>query len=310
MWQNNTSWKEGLFSEIPFKRFKAIWNKSQWDSPLALFTRLNTNDGYDLANLRLIGILLSSSPAMKPMNTLFTPDYYIVAIDTRLRTTDCSVEVKTQDGILGKARVTLEYQVSNPESLFSVDDPLFILKNRAGEAIQELISNKNYFSLDELNIENTLQVLEGKSETGISLKGFFNLQINWAESFTNRLENNVLDKLDDKTQRKLNRLKLDKLKDFGINDPILIASVLSQNDSDFEVIMNHVRSFSQAKKDEIERDINLLNWLKEKDFLTRADVQKVIDSLSAKSDDQQKQPTHLILIITQLAIRQLEIIVL
>lgn len=286
MWQNNVSWKEGLFSEIPFKRFQAIKTKSQWDSPLAIFTRLNPNRGSDWPNLRLEGIQSSTSPAIGAIDTLFSPEYYIVAVDTRLRTTECLVDIKTQDNIVGKIRVTIEYQVFNLETLLSVDDPLSRLKDSAGETIQEFVSRRDYFSVSEIEIKNGLQVLESQGGTGISVKRFFNLQIIWPDAISQRFQKDVLDKLDNKTQRGLNDLKIQKLKDFGINDPILIASVLSQNDADFDVIMNHVRSASQAYKDQAERDLNLLSWLKEKDLLTRADVQNVIESLTGRINDQ------------------------
>lgn len=286
MWQNNVSWAEVLFSEIPFKRFQEIKTKSQWDSPLAIFTRLNPDKGNDWSNLRLEGIQSQSSPTIRAFDTLFSPNYYIVAVDTRLRTTVCLTDVKTQDNITGKVSVTIEYQATSLEILLSVDDPLSRLKDRAGEEIQEYVSHRDYFSVSENGIKDSLQMLEVQSETGIFIKRFFNLKINWPESITQRFQKDVLSKIDDTTQRALNDLKVQKLKDFGINDPILIASVLSQSDSDFDVIMGHVRSGSQAYKDQMERDLNLLSWLKEKDLLTRADIQNVVDSLTTRINDQ------------------------
>lgn len=294
MWQHNVSWVEGLFSEIPFKRFQEIKTKSQWDSPLAIFTRLNPNKGNDWPNLRFEGIQSSTSPAIRAFDTLFSPDYYIVAVDTRLRTTTCLIDVKTKDNITGKVSVTIEYQVASLETLLNVGDPLSRLKDRTGETIQEFVSRKDYASFDETEIKNSLRMVDEQSETGLSIKRFFSSQINWPESITQRYQKDVLDKLDDNTQRKLNDLKVQKLKDFGINDPILIASVLGRNDSDFDVIMGHVRSASQAYKDQMDRDISLLNWLKDRDLLTRGDVQNVIDSLATRINDQSSQSSPLL----------------
>jgi hypothetical protein len=286
MWQNNVSWIEGLFSEIPFKRFQTIKTKSQWDSPLAIFTRLNPNNGNDWPNLRFEGIQSPSSPTIRPFDTLFSPDYYIVAVDTRKKTTACLIDIKTQDNITGKVSVTIEYQVVSLETLLSIDDPLSRLKARIGEVILEFVSHRDYFSVNEAYIKDSLQMVEAQGETGISVKRLFNLQIIWPESITQRFQKDVLGKIDDKTQRGLNDLKIQKLKDFGINDPILIASVLGQSDTDFDVIMGHVRNASQAYKDQMDRDLSLLNWLKEKDLLTRADVQNVIESLTLRINDQ------------------------
>lgn len=294
MWQNNESWKEGLFSEIPFKRFQAIKTKSQWDSPLAIFTRLNPSKGNDWPNLRLEGIQSPLSPPIRAFDTLFSPDYYIVAVDARTKTTECLVDIKTQDNITGKIRVTIEYQVSSLEILLTIDDPLSRLKDRTGEKIQDFVSRKDYFSVNEMDIKNNLQGSESQGETGITIKRFFNLQITWPESISQRFQKDVLGKLDDKTQRGLNDLKIQKLKDFGINDPVLIASVLSQDDSDFDVIMNHVRSASKSYNDQVQRDFDLLSWLKDKDLLTRADVQSVIESLTARINDESSLSTSVV----------------
>ncbi|MBV6394194.1 MAG: hypothetical protein KPEEDBHJ_03446 [Anaerolineales bacterium] len=294
MWQNNISWVEGLFSEIPFKRFQEIRTKSQWDSPLAIFTRLNPNRGNDWPNLRFEGIQSSTSPAIRAFDTLFSPDYYIVAVDTRVRTTILSVNIKTQDHITGKVSTTIEYQAVSIETLLNVGDPLASMKDRAGEMIKDFIARRDYEDISETEVKNELRRLHEQVETGLVIKGVSGIHIEWPESITQRLQKSVIDKIDDKTQRKLNDLKVEKLNSFGIHDPILIASVLSQSDGDFEVIMGHVRSASQAYKDQMDRDLSLLNWLKERDLLARADVQNVIDSLTGRINDQASQSSPLL----------------
>lgn len=207
-------------------------------------------------------------------------------MDTRLRKTECAANVTTLDNISGKVQVTIEYQVASLEKLLSTDDPLARLKDRTGEWIQNFVSRKDYFSIKETGIKDNLQVSELREESGISVKSFFNLKITWPDSITQRFQQSVLDVLDHQTQQNLNELKMQKLKDFGIIDPVLIASVLSKKDSDFNVIMDHVRSVSQVYKDQMDRDLSLLNWLKERDLLTRADVQDVIGSLTDRINNQ------------------------
>ena len=282
MWQQNVSWSEGLFSEIPFKRFQQI----KTNSPLAIFTRMNSGKGNDWTNLKLEGIQLPSSPAIRAFDTLFSPDYYIVAVDTRLRKTKCLVDIKTRDNIFGKVEVEIEYQVYSLEALLEVDDPLSRLKDSAGELMQEFVSLRSYSSVNEIEVKGSLSGLEVQGEAGISVKRFFNVKIQWPEAITKTYMQNVIDDLQNKNQLGLNALKVKKLNDFGIHDPVLIASVLSVNDTDFSVIMDHVRNASQAYKDQTERDLGLLNWLKDKDLLTRADVQNVIDSLTKRINDQ------------------------
>lgn len=294
MWQNNISWVEGLFSEIPFKRFQEIRTKSHWDSPLAIFTRLSPNKGNDWPNLRFEGIQTSTSPAIRAFDTLFSPDYYIVAVDTRLRTTILSMNIRTQDSVSGKLSATIEYQVASLETLLSISDPLARFKDRIGEIIADFISQLEYENVSEIDIKKELRHANEQAETGLSIRGVSGIQIQWPDSITQKLQQSVVDKIDDKTRRKFNDSKIEKLHAFGIHDPILIASVLSQSDTDFEVIMGHVRSASQAYKDQMDRDLNLLNWLKERDLLTRADVQTVIDSLTGRINDQSSQSSPLL----------------
>jgi len=278
MWQTNFSWKEGLFSEVPFKRFQTIRTKSQWDSPLAIFTRLSPEKGNDWSNLRLEGIHLSTSPAISMFDTTFSPKYYIIAIDTRLRSTICLVDVKAQDNSEGNVSVTVEYQVSNPEVLLTINDPISTLKERTKEAIRELVSYSDHFAINETDIKNNLQMLEVKGELGISIKHFYNIQIVWNELIKQKTKDNLGTTLN-KTQYEINDLKTNKLKNFGVSDPILIANILSQQDSDFETIVDYARIIAGTHKEQLDRDLNLLNWLTEKDLLTRADVQKVIEEL-------------------------------
>lgn len=278
MWQNNLSWKEGLFSEVPFKRFQTIKTKSQWDPPLALFTRINPNNGNDWSNLRLEGIQLPTSPAIKVFDTLFSPDYYIVAIDTRLRNTLCLVNVKSQDKSEGNISITIEYQVANPEILLTINDPISTLKERTKEAVQEVVSFYEYSSINAQKIKDNLQMLEVRGELGVSIKSFSNIQVVWNELIEKKVEKNLQTRAK-KTPHEIESLKIDKLKNLGVSDPILVASILTQQDSDFETILDYARIISNAHENRLERDINLLNWLTEKDLLTRADVQKVLEEL-------------------------------
>lgn len=294
MWQNNISWVEGLFSEIPFKRFQEIRTKSQWDSPLAIFTRLSPNKGNDWPNLRFEGIQTATSPAIRAFDTLFSPDYYIVAVDIRLRTTILSINIRTQDFVSGKLSATIEYQAMSLEALLNISDPLARLKDRISELIIDFVSQRDYESVSEMEIKKELRHTNEQSETGLAIRGVSGIQIQWPDSITQKLQQSVVDKIDDKTRRKFNDSKVEKLHAFGIHDPILIASVLSQSDTDFEVIMGHVRSASQAYKDQADRDLSLLNWLKERDLLTRSDVQNVIDSLTGRINDQASQSSPLL----------------
>ena len=286
MWQNNVSWVEGLFSEIPFKRFQAIKTKSQWDAPLAIFTRVNPKEGNIWPNLRLEGIQSPTSPEIRRLDTVFSPDYYIVAIDTRLKRSECNISIRTRDYIAGEVRVTVEYQVSNLETLLSIEDPLASLKDRVEEEIRNIASSKEYSALGDIEMKNAIEMLDLQDETGITLKRFVNLTVDWPESITKILVNGVVDGIDDQAQRNLNKLKINKLNEFGITDPILIASVLSKKDTDFNVIMDHVRSISSGYNEQMERDLRLLNWLKDQDLLTRADVQNVVGSLTNRINDQ------------------------
>lgn len=249
MWQNNASWKEGLFLEIPFKRFQAIKTQSKWDSPLAIFTRINKHQGNEWSNLRFTGIQSSSSPTISAFDTLFSPEYYVVAIDTRVRTTKHQVEIKTVDNIPGTVSVTIEYQVVSLEILFNIEDPLTRLKDLVGEKIFEFVSRKNFSSMYEVEMKKSLQDLETIGLTGIKVNQYINFKIEWADFVEKTVQKDSLDRLEAIALRDLNEIRIQKLRDFGISDPVLIASVLSRRDSDFNVIMDHVRNISQAYKD-------------------------------------------------------------
>lgn len=284
MWQSNVSWKEGLFSEIPFKRFQAIKTKSQWDAPLAIFTRLNPTGGDNWPNLRLEGIQSSTSPAIGAMDTLFGPSYYIVAVDTRLRTTECLVTIKTQDKISATVHVTVEYQVESLEILLRTDDPISRLKDRANETIQEYASQRSYFTINESDLKNGLR-LETQNDMGVSIKRFFNVQINWPDSISKKLEQTVVNQIDAQTQDAFNQIKIQKLNEYGIYDKVVIANVLSRSDADFEVVMQEVREVRGNIKDQAQRDEKMFDWLAKNGYLTRADVQNVIDSLTNRAND-------------------------
>jgi len=283
MWQDNISWQEGLLSEVPFKRFQAIRIESPWNSPLAIFARLNPNLGTDWTNLHLERILSFDSPAM---NTLFSKEYYIVAVDTRPRTTECLIDIETQDRVVGKVRCILEYQVSKLESLFSVDDPLSMLKSKVEGMVRGLISKKSFFSIDESEINNDLRDFDLGVKVGLIVKRVFNLQIHWSESVLQRFQQDMRARNDYMEQISLNKLKIMKLKDFGLDNPIVIASVISQNAQDFDIIMNNIRNASQGSKNHTEREIILLSWIIEKGLLAKADIQALVDSLATSINDE------------------------
>ena len=134
--------------------------------------------------------------------------------------------------------------------------------------------------------------MEGHNELGISIRQFFNLQINWPEAIAKKLVQKVVNRIDSDTQDNLNQLKVEKLNNFGIYDRVLIANVLSKNDADFEVIMGEVRAVSADIKNQAERDEKMLEWLANHNYLTRADVQNVIASLTNRVNDTSSLPIN------------------
>lgn len=219
---------------------------------------------------------------------LINHNHYMILVDTRLRTTTLFVNIKTQDFVSGKLVANIEYQVVNLETLFNISDPLATLKDKISKLIINFVAQHNWESINEKEIKEKLRQGNELLGTGLVIRDALNIEIQWADSITKKLQQSVDDKIEDKTKRKFNDLKLEKLRSFGIYNPTLIVSVLSQSDSDFETIMGYVRSISQTHKDETERDINVLNWLKEKDLLTEADVQKIIGSIKTNLEGKSK----------------------
>ena len=284
MWQSNVSWKEGFFSKIPFERFQEI-KTTQWDSPLAIFTRVNPRGGDDWPNLRLEGIQSSTSPTIRRVDTLFSPDYYIIAIDTRIRTSECSTDIKTQDNISGKVLFTLEYQASVLGAILNIADPLQVLKDRIQEAVQDACAYVGYRYVTTNNIKTSALSVQTEQEIGIAVRRVSNIRVSWPETITKTLEQITVDSLLNDAQKVSNDQKIQKLQEFGITDPVLYASVLSQTDADFAAIMDHVRGVSKAYQDQAARDKDLLAWLAEKDYISRADVQKIIGPLTDRIND-------------------------
>ncbi len=286
MWQSNSSWKAGIFSEIPFKRFQEIKTKSQWDSPLALFTRVNPNKGNDWPNLRLEGIQSATSPGIGAFGSLFSPNYYIIAIDTRLLSTDFSAEINSMDNIAGKVSLTVEYKVASLERILSFADPLQALKDRVQEGIQDSCAYLSYRSINPTSIRNSVKAIHAELTVGLAVNGISNIKITWPESITEPLSGMTVTDLTTEAKNRANAQKIQKLQDFGITDPVLIATVLSNGDRDFASIMLHVQNLSQAYQDQATRDEKLFNWLVDKDYISQADVKNLIDPLMNRMNNQ------------------------
>jgi primosomal protein N' len=89
-------------------------------------------------------------------------------------------------------------------------------------------------------------------------------------------------------QEEKNKYIVEKLAAMGITDPFLVTSVLSQSDKDFQIIVQHIQNYAQAQQNNAQSQLQLLQWLSEQNYITRADMQRLIipllDDMTSRSN--------------------------
>lgn len=279
MWQDNLSWKEGLFSVISDgKKFEAIKAGTEWDAVIAVFSRINKQSGTDWANLRLEGMLRPGSPSISRWQNLFGPGYFVVAIDTRLRAMTSKHNIKSREHLRGTISITVEYEVVTPELTLKVADPLERLQDRVSQTVLDLTANRSYQDIEVSYLRDQLINLETEREIGIQIYNALNIMVTWPEEIEDLLRGKTVTNIQAQIQNDLNESKIQKLLDFGITSKEVIARVLSVSDNDFQAIIGHVENLARAYREQEQRDLQLLEWLDERNYLTRPDTQKLADA--------------------------------
>lgn len=274
MWQDNLSWQEGLYSNIPWRR----GNKIRAGEPLAFFSRVNSAGNNDWANLRFEGIMEHDSRPLSTLDTLFGKQNYIVAINTRIRTITTDIEVISKDNIRGRIELSLDYKVIDVGQLLEFEDPLQTLLDRIGEVVRQTIATQDFQAISSSEINVRVRSANLKRLIGIEILDSRNFA-EWPKNITDALGEIT-------TTEMFNTKKIEKLVSFGISDKLLIAAVLSKGDQVYEAVMEMMQAFSDSQRDQYNRELELLQWLSEKDYLSKADVDTIKENLMQKIKNQ------------------------
>lgn len=278
MWQNNVSWTEGLFSEVTVGRLGRVKATTEYDPVFAVYERIDKNNANDWYNLKLKRFLMPQGETIGTLEGLFA-SYYVVAVDTRLRAYSSVCTFTTRRSIVGSVDVTIEYEVKDVQLLMRVEDPLLALKKRVEQTVQDIAFDLGYPRLTSTDIRRALLALDTEREIGIVLYNPLCGAIQWPTNIQDLTASPVIDDLRNQNQDNRNAYRRKKLEEMGITDPYIVTSVLSQDDTDLQVIMQHVQSYASAQQDSLQKQLQLLEWLEERNYITRADMQRLVTPL-------------------------------
>lgn len=278
MWQDNLSWKEGLLSDVTIGRLKRIRSTTEYGPILAVYERLSAGGGNDWSNLTLRRIIMPASEPMGVLEKLFSSSY-VVAVDTRLRTLSMVCSFTNRQSIVGSIDLTVEYEVKDIRLVMRVADPLLALKKRVEQTVQDVAFDLGYPVLTSIDIRKALLALEAEREIGIVLYNPLCGPVQWPGNIQALTSQPVIDGLVNHNQEEKNKYIVDKLASMGITDPFLVTSVLSQSDKDFQIIVQHIQNYAQAQQNNAQSQLHLLQWLSEQNYITRADMQRLITPL-------------------------------
>ena len=301
MWQDNLSWKERLFYNIPYKRGQSI----KPGEPRAFFTRVNNSGDDDWPNLRLEGIQGPDSPPYSWIETILGPEYYIVAIDTRVRTIKTEVDVQSKDHIPGEIQLSINHQVIDLKALLGFEDPLEFLTERVSEAVRLVCTKMDFQTITEQIVNQAATSVDLRKMMGLNILRTTSA-IRWPAEIVETLGELTTKRITEHTRNEANNLKIEKLKEFGITDKFLMTVVLGKEDADFGRIIEYVQAASQASNDQYNRELELLKWMAENDYLSGPDLAKVKDGLVDRLNRQADRPPVLTLPFTTEAIKRLE----
>jgi hypothetical protein len=287
VWQDNLSWREGLFSDVTVGRLKGIKSTTEYGPILAVYKRLSAAGGNDWPNLSLRRIIMPASEPMGVLEKLFS-SFYVVAVDTRLRTLSMVCSFTSRKSIAGSIDITVEYEVKDIRLVMRVADPLLALKKRVEQTVQDVAFDLGYPSLTSIDIRKSLLALEVEREIGIVLYNPLCGPVQWPGNIQALTSQPVIDGLVNQNQEEKNKYIVEKLAAMGITDPFLVTSVLSQSDKDFQIIVQHIQNYAQAQQNNAQSQLQLLQWLSEQNYITRADMQRLIipllDDMTSRSN--------------------------
>lgn len=290
MWQNNDSWIQGLFSEVPAGRLRNINSSAEHDNVFVIFERIDKNNGNDWHNLKLKRFLMPNREKVSSLEVFFT-SYYVVAVDTRLRSYSFMCAFDAHHSVKGIVNITIEYTVKDVELLMRVEDPLLVLKKRVERTVQDMALDLDYSSLTAIDICRALLALDTEREIGIALYNSLCGTIQWSFDTQDQIPNPDTADLRSQDHDSKKASLRQKLESMGISDPAVMASMLAQHDADLEMMIQYIQNDQQ---DNLQKQLQFIKWLQDRDYISRADLQNsirpLLDQLKITKDSESEEP--------------------